>query len=91
MQEAMLADPAFFLDEDAVHDRDLPCGSPERQHRDAEPDPEGLAQRDRRGPRRRRDGDGGGGHAGTRAREGWCDDQLWRSAVASRAQRYSAS
>ena len=43
MQEAVLADPALLLDDDAVHDRDLAGGAAEAEQRDAQPDPEGLA------------------------------------------------
>jgi hypothetical protein len=52
VQEPLFTDPAFLVDEDAVHDRDLPGRTAEREHRDAQPDPKGLAERDRLGARR---------------------------------------
>jgi len=45
MQKPPLAHPAFLNDQDAVHDGDLPGGSPETEQGDAHPDADGLAQR----------------------------------------------
>ena len=45
MQEALLADPALLLDEDAVHHRDLPGRAAEAVERDARPGPQRLAER----------------------------------------------
>jgi hypothetical protein len=42
MQEALFADPAFFLDEDPVHDRDLAGRAAERQQPDARPRARGF-------------------------------------------------
>ena len=44
MQEAVLGDPPPLVDENAVHQRDLPRRSAEGQHADLRPDGEGLAQ-----------------------------------------------
>src|SRR5262245_38223487 len=46
MQEPLFRDPALLLDQNAMHDRDLPSGTAEAQRRDAKPGPERLAQRD---------------------------------------------
>jgi hypothetical protein len=46
VQESLLADPAFLLDEDAVHHRDLPGRPAEAQQRNPRPDPNGLGQGD---------------------------------------------
>ena len=43
--EPMLADPAFCLDQDAVHHRDLPRRFAEGQRGDAQSCPKGLAER----------------------------------------------
>jgi len=40
VQKALLADPALFLDEDAMHQRDLSGGAAERQDADLGPDGE---------------------------------------------------
>ena len=94
VQETMLADPPFLLDQHLVHHRDLPGGSAERQRRDAQPDPEGHAERHGGGPFERNGARGlrGGGHY-TRSfdRAGTCKVQLCVSPVASRHHRYSAS
>ena len=45
VQEPALRNPALLLDQDAVHDRDLAGRTAEAQARDAQPDPERLAQR----------------------------------------------
>ena len=44
MQEAVLGDPPPLVDEHAVHQRDLPRRSAERQHPDLRPDGEGLLE-----------------------------------------------
>ena len=44
MQEAVLGDPPPLVDENAVHQRDLPRRSAEGQHPDLRPDGEGLSQ-----------------------------------------------
>ena len=46
VQEARLADPALFLDDDAVHHRDLPGRAAEAERRDPQPDSEGVAEAD---------------------------------------------
>jgi hypothetical protein len=40
VQKALLGDPALFLDEDAMHQRDLSGGAAERQDADLGPDGE---------------------------------------------------
>ena len=45
MQEAVLGDPPPLVDENAVHQRDLPRRSAEGQHPDLRPDGEGLVRR----------------------------------------------
>ena len=101
VQEPVLADPALLLDEDAVHDGDLPGRAAEGERGDARPHPHGVAEGDAvRGggaalcavgggrDRRRRDVV----HAGTLWRgfagafAGFAG-QLWVSSVASRHQR----
>ena len=47
VQEAPLAEPMFFLDQYAVHDRDLAGGTAEAQRRDTNPRPECFAERNR--------------------------------------------
>jgi hypothetical protein len=44
MKETRLADPAFFFDKDAVHDRDLSRRAAETQGRDPQPNPKRLAE-----------------------------------------------
>src|SRR5262249_18909870 len=44
VQESLLRYPALFLDEDAVHDSNLPGRSTKAQRRNPQPRPEGLAQ-----------------------------------------------
>jgi len=46
MQEPVLADPALFLDENAVHDCDLSGRAAERKRRHARPDTHGFRKRD---------------------------------------------
>ena len=82
VQEPRLADPPLLVDEDAVHDRDLPGRPAERQRRDPEPDPHRLGERDAVRRHRRR---GPGGHLGHGALRAL--GQLWVSPVASRHQR----
>jgi hypothetical protein len=50
MQEALFADPALLLDQDAVHDRDLAGRAAEAQHGDAGPRGGGFGQRRERWP-----------------------------------------
>ena len=45
VQEPLFADPAFFLDQDAMHDGDLPGGAAERQQADAHPGARGFGER----------------------------------------------
>jgi len=44
MEKAALADPAFFLDQVAVHDRDLPGGTAEAVQRHFDPKPKRLLE-----------------------------------------------
>ena len=44
MEEPLLAEPALLLDEDPVHERNLPGGSAEAQEADAGPDAGGRGQ-----------------------------------------------
>ena len=46
MQEPALGDPVFFLDQDAVHHRDLPGRAAEAEHGDPKPDAESLTEAD---------------------------------------------
>ena len=46
MQEPALGDPVLFLDQDAVHHRDLPGRAAEAEHGDPQPDPEGFTETD---------------------------------------------
>jgi hypothetical protein len=46
MQKAALADPAFLVDEDALHHGDLARRPAERLKRDRAPRPGGLPERD---------------------------------------------
>ena len=46
MQKPALRDPVLFLDQDAVHHRDLPGRAAETQHGDPQPDPEGFTEAD---------------------------------------------
>ncbi len=46
MQKARLADPFLFVDDDAVHHRDLPRRTAEGERGDTEPHPERLGKRD---------------------------------------------
>ncbi|MGY3467899.1 hypothetical protein ACVW0I_004770 [Bradyrhizobium sp. LM6.11] len=46
MQEAAFGDPVLFLDQDAVHHRDLARGSAKTQAGDAEPDAKGFTEAD---------------------------------------------
>ena len=45
VQETLFADPAFFIDENAVHDGDLPGRAAKRQQADAHPGASGLGER----------------------------------------------
>ena len=45
MQEALLADPFLLVDDDAMHDRDLPGRAAERQRRNAQPDAKRFGKR----------------------------------------------
>ena len=45
VQETLFADPAFFIDQDAVHDGDLPGRAAKRQQADAQPGARGLGER----------------------------------------------
>jgi len=45
MQETGLTDPSLFVDDDAVHDRDLARRPAERERRHAKPNPQGLGKR----------------------------------------------
>jgi hypothetical protein len=65
MQKAALADPALLLDQDAVHDRDLPGRPAEAQRGDPGPDAERLAERNAVGGDVRRR-DAGAGEVGQR-------------------------
>jgi hypothetical protein len=40
MQEPVLADPFFFVDDDAVHNRDLSCRPAKAERGNTQPDPE---------------------------------------------------
>ena len=46
MQKPALGDPVLFLDQDAVHHRDLPGRAAETQYGDPQPDPKGFAEAD---------------------------------------------
>ena len=46
VQEPALGNPVLFLDQDAVHHRDLPGRPAEAQQRHLQPDPKGLAEAD---------------------------------------------
>jgi len=46
MQEAVLTDPALLLDQDAVHDRDLPGRATEAERGHPQPDPKSFRKRD---------------------------------------------
>ena len=46
VQKTPLADPAFLVDQDAVHDRDLPGGPAETQRRDPGPGADGCGKGD---------------------------------------------
>ena len=46
VQEPRLADPFLFVDDDAVHHRDLPGRAAEAQGGDPQPDPEGVNEAD---------------------------------------------
>ena len=46
MQEPALGDPLLLLDQDAVHDCDLPRGPAEGEQRHPQPDPERLSEAD---------------------------------------------
>ena len=46
MQKTALGNPVLFLDQNAVHHRDLPGRAAETQGRDPQPDPKGLAKAD---------------------------------------------
>src|SRR2546429_9742894 len=46
MQKTAFGNPVLFLDQDAVHHRDLPCRAAKAQHRDPQPDPESLTEAD---------------------------------------------
>src|SRR3954453_697068 len=46
MQEPVLADPFLLVDDDPVHDRDLPGRTAEAKHGHAQPDPKGFTERD---------------------------------------------
>ena len=45
VQETLFADPALLIDQDAVHDGDLPGGAAKRQQADAQPGARGLGER----------------------------------------------
>jgi hypothetical protein len=53
MQEPAFGNPAFLLDQNAVHDRDLAGRPAETEHGNPQPHPERLAQRDSMIPWRR--------------------------------------
>jgi hypothetical protein len=92
MQEPLLRYPAFLLDQDAVHHRNLPCRAAEAQRRNPHPRPEGFIQRH-----------AVGGPPDLALLHGPCNgithsqapglalDQLCVSSLASRHQRYMAS
>ena len=46
MQKPALGDPVLFLDQDAVHHRDLARGPAETQQGDPQPDPERFTEAD---------------------------------------------
>src|ERR1700730_12728853 len=46
MEEPTFRNPALLIDNDAVHDRDLPGGAAKAEERHACPDPERLTERD---------------------------------------------
>jgi hypothetical protein len=46
MQKPLLADPFLFVDDDPVHDRNLPGGAAEAEAGDAKPDAGGFSERD---------------------------------------------
>ena len=46
MQKPALGNPVLFLDQDAVHHRDLPGRAAEAQQGDPQPDPEGFTEAD---------------------------------------------
>jgi len=46
MQESTLTDPALFIDNDAMHDRDLPGRPPEGKRCHPQPDPKRFTQAD---------------------------------------------
>src|SRR4051794_22788357 len=101
MQEPRLANPALLVDDDAVHDGDLPGRAAEGERGYAQPDPERLAEGDavpsRRGRWRGRwRGRRGGTRGGNRAAQGVPSGagtraslggvQLWISCLVSRHQ-----
>jgi hypothetical protein len=78
VQKPALADPFLLVDDDAVHDRDLPGRAAERHRRDAQPHAQRLAERDavsREPPGAGRDGDFGHAAGSHQARS--CGFQLW--------------
>ena len=87
MHEAAFGHPPFFFDENAVHHRDLPGRAAEAQRGDAQPDAEGLADRNAMSgllPAVAR-----GTQRASRSRQApfLLVGQLWVSLVASRLQR----
>src|SRR5258707_12599803 len=44
MQKTAFGHPVFYLDQDAVHHRDLPRRAAKAQHGNPQPDPKGLAE-----------------------------------------------
>jgi hypothetical protein len=44
VQEPVLADPLFFVDDDPVHDRDLSRRSAKAERGDTQPNPERVAE-----------------------------------------------
>ena len=46
MQKTAFGNPVLFLNQNAVHHRDLPGRTAKTQYRNPEPDPKGLAEAD---------------------------------------------
>ena len=92
MQEPVLADPALLLDQDPMHDGDLPGGAAERERRDARPDAHGLGERNAvLAAGLGTFGRPAFAHVAQGLLPALAEGQLWASPVASRAQRYNAS